>query len=54
MACTYQAFARSSNAWRPWITLVAASGVTTFTKRGAAQDGPLTLNGLLSSAFLER
>ena len=27
---TYLAFTRSPSSWRPWVTLVAATGVTTF------------------------
>ena len=36
---TYLAFARSPSSWRPWATLIVASGVTTFTSLERVRAG---------------
>jgi undecaprenyl-diphosphatase len=36
---TYLAFARSSSSWRPWVTLVASTGLTTFVSAQRVRAG---------------
>lgn len=48
---TYLAFTRSPNSWRPWVTLAAAVGVTTFTSFERVQAGKHFPTDVIAGAF---
>lgn len=48
---TYLAFARSPHSWRPWVTLIAASGVATFTSIERVRAGKHFPTDVIAGAF---
>lgn len=48
---TYLAFTRSPSSWRPWVTLVAALGVTSFTSYERVQAGKHFPTDVIAGAF---